>query len=533
MNIVESFLQQVRERPDAIAIVHTRRGASRTISFADLDLASRRAAAMLHEAGLEAGDAVLILQSMSIELYVALIAIFRLGLIATVFDPSAGRAHIERCCTTFPPKAFIGSSKAHLLRLCSGSIRRIPHKFVIGSGVPGAVPWKRADSHRPYDELHPCEQDTPALLTFTSGSTGIPKASMRSHGFLLAQHDSLVDSLELRAGEIDLTTLPIFALANLGSGVTSVIPDADLRSPGRIDPGPVLEQIAQWSPTRTGASPSFLERLADECLRRKQPLPSIQSIYLGGAPVFPRLMRKLESIAPNAMVAPVYGSTEAEPIAHVSVAAISADDLAAMAAGKGLLAGTPVSSIRLRILRQQTGSPLGPYTQAEFDDACLPVGEPGEIVVSGRHVLPGYLNGQGDSETKFRVDGAVWHRTEDAGYLDAQGRLWLLGRCCARIEDLRGVLYPFAVECAAMNHPAVRRAAVAAHSDRRILVLEASDASRGLDLAAVADALMWAMLDRILIVKSIPVDKRHNAKVDYPALHRLIEHGRYVSRRDL
>ena len=53
-------------------------------------------------------------------------------------------------------------------------------------------------------------------------------------------------------------------------------------------------------------------------------------------------------------------------------------------------------------------------------------GEPGEIVVAGGHVLPGYLNGEGDVETKFEVDGARWHRTGDLGYLDGAGRLWLL-----------------------------------------------------------------------------------------------------------
>ena len=61
--------------------------------------------------------------------------------------------------------------------------------------------------------------------------------------------------------------------------------------------------------------------------------------------------------------------------------------------------------------------------------------QPGEIVVSGAHVGAGYVGGVGDAETKFRVGEVIWHRTGDAGYLDAHGRLWLLGRCSARIAD--------------------------------------------------------------------------------------------------
>src|SRR6185503_8477337 len=99
---------------------------------------------------------------------------------------------------------------------------------------------------------------------------------------------------------------------------------------------------------------------------------------------------------------------------------------------------------------------------------CLESGEVGEIVVSGAHVLSGYLQGRGDEETKFRVDDAIWHRTGDAGWLDAQGRLWLLGRCAARIADERGTLWPFAVECAAQQNAAIRRAALVSDEGQRL-----------------------------------------------------------------
>jgi acyl-CoA synthetase (AMP-forming)/AMP-acid ligase II len=191
-----------------------------------------------------------------------------------------------------------------------------------------------------------------------------------------------------------------------------------------------------------------------------------------------------------------------------------------MQSDKGLLAGKPVPQINLKILRLQWGRPIADYSESSFAKDCRPANKPGEIVVHGDHVLRGYLNGIGDQETKFRVGGRVWHRTGDAGYLDQRGRLWLLGRCEARIEDARGEIYPFAVECAAQEHPAVRRAALIASGGQRILAVESEGE---LKIADLQKSLSWAQLDSIQQLKHIPVDKRHNAKVDYPELRRLIE----------
>ncbi len=512
MNIAGILAEQAQQRPEAPAIIE----ASGTTTFAELDRRSRQAAALLRAAGIGAGDAVLIFQPMSAELYTALLAVFRLGAVAMFLDPSAGRAHLEACCALQAPRALVAAAKAHLLRLRSAALRRIPAKFSIGWWVPGAKRWRALEQGAPLEECAPVNAETPALLTFTSGSTGRPKAAVRTHGFLIEQHRVLARSIALEAGEVDLATLPIFTLANLASGVTSVIPDADLRRPGAIEAAPVLRQIRRYHITRCAASPAFFERLleADDGA-----LQSMRKMYTGGAPVFPALLTALRQQASGAVVEAVFGSTEAEPIAHVEEREISAEDRAAMIAGRGLLTGEPVREIQLRILRNRWGTPLGPWTGEEFARECEPASAAGEIVVAGGHVLHGYLHGQGDEETKFRVDGVVWHRTGDAGYLDERGRLWLLGRCAARIEDARGTLWPFAVECAAMNVEGVVRAALAQVDGRRVLAVQV----RSVDAERIRAALTWAQLDEVRTVPRIPLDKRHNAKVDYPALREMLK----------
>ncbi len=521
MNIVEFLQQRARERPEAAAIIESRGGRDRTVTFAGLEEATARGAAFLRTNGLLAGETVLVFQPLSIDLYIVLLSLFRRGITAMIVDPSAGRDHLERCCSLVPPQGLIASPKAHLLRLVSPALRRIPHRFATGF-IPGAVPWRLPADLPPERDISPCSEDAPALITFTSGSTGLPKGVVRSHGFLLEQYRVLEKAVSLAPGQIDLTTLPVFVLANLASGVTSIIPDADLRRPGSIDPAPVLRQIDRLRPTRTTASPALLERLCDGCAEAGRRIDGFAAVFTGGGPVFPRSLKRFAEVFPEADIVAVFGSTEAEPIATLKWREVTETDVTRMSTGGGLLAGTPVAEIRVRIIGSQWGKPLGPFGTGEFERLRLPDGETGEIVVSGGHVLKGYVNHIGDQETKVRVDGEIWHRTGDSGYFDALGRLWLMGRSSAVIDDERGTLYPFAVECAALGHPAVRRAALVRRRGKRVIVVEPA---RGVEIpeAELLAALSWARIDEVRVVGHIPLDKRHNAKVDYPALLRLLD----------
>ena len=519
MNIIDKLHEQAHQRPDQPAIIDVRHGMSRTTTFAELVELVEKTATLLHDMGLKPGDAVLVFQPMSLELYTALLAIFHLQLTAMFLDPSAGRKHIEQCCAIGSPKALIASKKAHLLRLISPALRHIPHKLAVGFGA-----WKSIPSLAAHSQPCTAVADTPALLTFTSGSTGEPKAALRTHGFLIAQHNALEEALDLTSGAVDLATLPIFILANLASGMTSVIPDADLRAPGKIDPAPVVAQALHYNPSTVGASPAFMERICGYCSQTNTQLTSLKKVFTGGAPVFPSLLDKLQQIAPQAEIVAVYGSTEAEPIAHIALSEIDEADRTSMQSGGGLLTGRSVNSIQLRILKRQWGKPIGPFTNDQFTNQFCETNEAGEIVVNGDHVLQGYLHGRGDSETKFHVQDEtdqIWHRTGDTGYLDKIGRLWLLGRCSAIIEDDRGLLYPFAIETAVQDTPGLARSAAVSHGGKRLLVVEPDDGAK-LDLVLLAKRTEWAHLDEIHVVKKIPVDRRHNAKIDYPSLLKML-----------
>ena len=524
MNISQLLHERARLSGDEPAIVEQRRA----ITFAELDRAAAHVAMQLERSGLGRGDYAVVFCPMSISLYAVLIGLWRIGAVAVFVDPSSGRRRINDCCRIVDPRAFIGTPRAHLLRLAVPSLRRTRLGFSIGRRMP----ISRRLSVEPADRSHSVcrvDRDTPALVTFTSGSTGTPKAAVRTHGFLLAQHRAIRDALDLQSGQRDFATLPIFVLANLASGVTTIVPSLDLRRPGAVSPSALAREVHRTRPTRLTASPAFVAQLVEANRLRPGMLGAFERIDIGGAPVLPSLLRQVADGASPAVVAAVYGSTEAEPIASLPATQVTDADRNAMETGRGLLAGHPARTIELRIIADRWGQPLGPYTDGAFDREALPPGQTGEIVVSGDHVLRGYLGGRGDDETKVRAGNRVWHRTGDAGYLDARGRLWLMGRCGAKADDERGVLYPFGAEIAAQTIAGVDRCALLAYKGRRLLLVEASPRGSHEVTRAIRSRLAWARLDEVRLVSKLPVDDRHNAKIDYAALQRSAAGMRYRS----
>jgi acyl-CoA synthetase (AMP-forming)/AMP-acid ligase II len=519
MNLVSLLAERAREHPGRPALVDSCHGRDRVVTFGDLSRRVNAGAAALRDMGLARGQVVLVFQPVSIELYEFLLAAFHSGLRVMLADPSAGRDFLSLCCGRVMPDAFFGPWKAQCLRMAVPGLRRIRKPIVSGSWFPGARRWKTDGDGPPPVDL---PNEEAALITFTSGSTGVPKAAARSHGFLLAQHRSLSRALDFENGEVDLITLPVFVLANLASGLTSVLAATDLARPGAPDAAAIRSQCERHGVTRCAASPAFFEGL----LRSADGLPPLRKIYTGGAPVFPDLLRKLRAALPHALIHSVYGSTEAEPIAH-----LRADEATAeiTRAGGGLCAGVPVDEIGLRIIRNHWGKPLGPMSDNEFPHMFMPAGEAGEIVVSGDHVLRGYLGGIGDGETKIRVGESVWHRSGDAGWLDATGRVWLLGRCAEKLPmfpagerlPVEALCYPFAIECAMReNFPDIRMAAIK-WKGSRTLVIGKSCASR--EREAIRSMAVELGMEEIVCLASLPLDRRHNAKIDYPALRGILE----------
>ncbi len=500
-NIAELLFRYEADFPERTAIIH--RGQS--ITYGELADRVRIRAGLLRRKGIKPGDRLLVFVPMTIGLYEILLAIFHLGATAVFLDAWSNRQRLELALEIADCRGLIGIPRAFLLLLRSANLRRMPVKLL--HSFPHWPQDKTPDAMPPY----PAAPDDAALITFTTGSTGRPKAALRSHGFLMEQHRVLQEELQIQPGDVDLATLPIFVLNNLACGATTLIPDFDPRRPADIDAPQIIAEAERYGVCSTAGSPAFYEKLS--AASNGHSIPTLRRLFTGGAAVFPDLARQLQRAFPQVDIRVLYGSTEAEPISNLSAAELAqAENLAQT----GIPVGDISPYIELAIIPIQKG-PLPAFSDAEWQDFRLPPGAAGEICVSGNHVLKSYFNSpDAMKENKIRVGNRIFHRTGDAGRIDAAGRLFLLGRAGTLFTLPDGkTCYPMICEYLLKQLPGVHAGTVLQVQDRIIAALErtpdrqeANPDLSGLGLAGAE--IHW--------FDHLPRDPRHQSKFDYGVL---------------
>ncbi len=292
----------------------------RSHTFASLHRRVRRLAGGLAEQGVGPGSRIVILLPMGIDLYEVLLGVFHAGATAVLVDPQAGLHNMQAALASVGVHGLIGVGKAHLLRLRVAALRGGDVYLSTGPSFPPARRLSRVDG-APVVAADPPPGE-PALITFTTGTTGTPKAIGRSHAFLLAQHHILADHMGLRAGDVDLPTLPVFLLNSLAAGARCILPDGDLRDVSGLDPARVAGQISAHRITTISGSPAFFEPLAVWLNDAGRPAREVERIFVGGARVRPAVLEQMVAAFPAARIEVLYGSTEAEPMATIDAATV-------------------------------------------------------------------------------------------------------------------------------------------------------------------------------------------------------------------
>jgi acyl-CoA synthetase (AMP-forming)/AMP-acid ligase II len=519
MNIA-SLLAAVAD-PDRPALILAD-GGSAPVSFLELDDLSSRLAEGFWCNGLRAEERVVILTPISLYLYASLIALFKLGATAVFLDPQTGYAALNRTAALIDARALICTSKVSWLRMLVPSLRRIPRTFVSDGSGPDSL-HQLARTYSPRRSTADTRDDLPALITFTGGTTDPsgPRGVLRTHGLLNAQHLALSQALSVQPGDVDMPAFPVVTLHNLAAGITSVMPDFPFRRPDAVQPEKVLSQIAAHSVTTASGPPAYWGAIAGYCMQHGHPL-SLRRIVTGGAVASRALILQLTTVAPSAEILIVYGSTEAEPVSVISAAEFLAEEGLPISNETGVPLGKPVSDIDVRI---RDGS--GPDRSA---------GQVGEIWVSGPHVARGYFaNPRAESFNKrIEADGRAWHRMGDLGYRDSAGGLWLSGRVNTTVVREGRPLYPAPIESLAATLPFIYRAALfgvpdALLGERSVLAVEFAEnvplpADWRSQLTALCAARGW-ILDEVYSMRHLPVDRRHNSRMDYARLKSARLHG--------
>jgi len=237
-------------------------------------------------------------------------------------------------------------------------------------------------------------------------------------------------------------------------------------------------------------------------------LPMLRQLAVGGAPVTMQLQRDIAEVLPDCNAFVIYGSTEAEPIAHHHIGPPFEDVPA-------FVGGEPVSFILLKIVD------LPPNYESGLDLTLYETDKIGEILVSGDHVNKSYIdNPQANKENKIHdLEGRIWHRTGDRGYRDDKGCIWLVGRNKDVLQYKDQKIDPYMLEAPILKIEGIRQAALVMDGERLYLFLSVDFWTQDLRESIRAQLKIHDLEDlEILLCKDLPVDGRHNSKIDRPLL---------------
>lgn len=524
-NVVCLFREAVQRAPTNAAFIDARES-DRAVSFTELWDRVARVSVGLQARGIGPDDRLILMIPMSVDLYVVLLAVLKLGAVAVFVDPWIRLRQVAAFATFADPKAFIGIPKSHIYRIFERRLRTLPLTVSTGPVVasfPAQVSLAQLLNSVPAHDIAIRRPHDPALVTFTSGSSGTPKGANRDSQFLESQHRALQHEFPYRDSDIDLSMFPVFALNNLARGITTVIPDISFGEVASVSGPKLLSTFLKHQISTCTASPPLIDALAHQHDRSSTPLP-LRRILVGGAPISDEQLEHWRRSFPEVEVQVVYGSTEAEPVAHIEGSERLA--ITKRSSALGYCVGR-VSTLCAAKVVKITRGPLATADEA-LADIAVPPQEIGELVVSGAHICRDYFRNEAAvRENKIVTPaGEVWHRMGDTGYFDAEGCFWLAGRVHSTVVSRGRVCHAQLIEQVAQRASVeIRRCALLGVPREDVetaplLLIETKlpadrwDALRQSISTALRNAAME--VDEIVFTGlPLPTDPRHNSKIDY------------------
>lgn len=502
-NIIHQFLDAANREQNGVALQQEQE----KVTYKSLLAAVKIQAAEMHCRGIKKGSKVLVFVPMSLNLYRTVLALFYLGAIPVFIDEWVSLNRLKACVRLVPPDAIIASRGLLFISHFIKSLRKI------------SIRMQPIYTHRKHgtDSVAEVQEMDTALITFTTGSTGLPKAANRTHDFLRAQLDALRPIIP-PAPEVSLTLLPIVVLLNLAIGVTTILPPRKFKAKKASSFIHLLETIRLARPATMILSPAIAERLLT--IAATADFSSVHKLLTGGGPVFPNLAKELRKALPAAEVIAVFGSTEAEPIAKINISDLMLFK-AVEVLEKGLPLGTVDAHASVTII-PWTCEPIAEHNKEEWLTYTLQKGI-GEIVVSGHHVLEQYIgNPEAERRNKIRVAGVIWHRTGDLGRLDEQRNLFLYGRGGEQfLANNNKWYYPLLLEYFMKEKLNLKDLALVFYEQELHAFLIKADRNKQEMVAALLQKSGLRNL-AFHLWKALPKDPRHLSKVDKESLRNAI-----------
>jgi acyl-CoA synthetase (AMP-forming)/AMP-acid ligase II len=383
----------------------------RHYSLPQLNALANGLAASLTSRGVAAGDRVALMASNRPEFVVALHAVWRIGAAVVLLSPAWKRAEVEHALSLTNPGHAVGDHPvlAELMPMLHLDEPISPGDSALASPPP----------------------QTDAVLAFSSGTTGLPKAVRHTHASLSAAVRHWRDALQLTARDrIQIATPPSHILGLLNT-VTALRTGMWMRLHRRFDIDRMLEHIEADRITVEMAVAPIALAIASHPRLESYALSSLRFIMWGATPVSESVAQTVTRRTGVGWV-PAYGTTELPVIACNPLDGARLDSV-----------GRPVPGVQVRVASLQTGEPVG-------------VGEVGEIQASSDSLMAGYLP---CDATRDALCGG-WYRTGDVGYLDTGGWLRITDRSKEMIKVRGFQVAPAEIEAVLHGHPAVEDCAV-------------------------------------------------------------------------
>jgi acyl-CoA synthetase (AMP-forming)/AMP-acid ligase II len=337
--------------------------------------------------------------------------------------------------------------------------------------------------------VRPVSDDAlPALLPYSSGTTGMPKGVVLTHRNLVTSVRQLGRCLRLSSRDTLIAAVPFCHvmgfMVKLAAGLSAA---ATVVTMPRFEFGRFLQLIEQHRATVLVGAPPLAAGLARHPLVAAHDLSSVELIVSGGAPLSAELQTELSERFPHAAVGQGWGMTE------TSVGATAPDRALGTAPGS---VGRVLSSTELRVVDTETGADLG-------------AGEQGELWVRGPQVMQGYLNRPEATAEILDADG--WLRSGDLGMVDRDGNVFVVDRLKELIKVSGYQVAPAELEALLAGHPGVADAAVVGQPDERrgevpvAVVVRRGELPSGDLLAWVAERVSpYKRISAVRFAESIP-----------------------------
>jgi long-chain acyl-CoA synthetase len=429
MNLAHLLVRASRIWPDAPAISHGRTTHATYRQFARR--ASGIGGALTQAYGLQPGDRVGIIMKNCPEFLEALYGIWFAGLAAV---PINAKLHAREC-------RFILENSGASLCFASGELAaQVPSP--VRRIVTGTPAWVEM-SDAPPAQVVEVERDALAWLFYTSGTTGRPKGAMLSHHNLrqmmlaffadverLESTDSLLHPAPLSHGS------GLYNFAAVHGGANQVIPAS-----GQFEPGEIFDLIEAYPGAVFFAAPTMVKRLVEAPAAAAAETGNLKNVVYGGGPMYLSDLKAAIGLLGNKL-SQIYGQGESPMTITVLSRAMHRDASDARLASVGVAH----SVVRVKVV--------------DGEGAPRPVGEVGEICVSGDVVMLGYWDNPEATAATLR-DG--WLHTGDMGALDEDGFLTLKDRVRDVIISGGSNIYPREVEEVLLRHEDVLEVSVVGH----------------------------------------------------------------------